>query len=404
MAGLLDGVRVVEAAILLVGDHLGMLLGDEGADVVKIESPGLGDYIRDHMGAIAPRCSPFHLYVNRNKRSLSLDLKREEAQEVLRRLVIDADVFVTGFAADNPARLGMGYEQVRAIKPDIVYCQATGFGARGPYATLPAHGGMMNALVAAPLLGRDRDGHAREVADPTRRPAADGVIVGPLYAAFAVASALLRRERTGEGAYIDISCADAVLASSWLTSLLEMNQERLQRVAMPASDIGGVTARYAYYGTADDKYILFCPEELKFWRRFCDAIDRPDLLERHDDSVITDFGDDPELYDELQRIFDTRTQRVWIELFLELGIPGAPALGLAELGDDPHITARRMLLDEHHPDAGLFHTLADPIRVDGEEFALRTHAARVGEHTDAVLAELGYSGSQIEGLRAGRVV
>ena len=120
-----------------MGDHLGMLLGDEGADVVKIESPGLGDYIRDHMGAIVPRYSPFHLYVNRNKRSLSLDLKREEAQEVLHRLVSDADVFITGFAADNPARLGMGYEQLRAIKPDIIYCQATGFGSPWPLRDAP---------------------------------------------------------------------------------------------------------------------------------------------------------------------------------------------------------------------------------------------------------------------------
>ncbi len=144
--------------------------------MVKIESPGPGDYIRDHMGAIAPRHSPFHLYVNRNKRSLSLDLERADGQEVLRQLIVDADVFVTGFAADNPARLGMGYEQLRTIKPDIIYCQA------------------------ADVAARDEP------------------------------------ESTA-------TCRE------------------------PATDIGGVTARCASYDTADDRYILFCAEELELWRR-----------------------------------------------------------------------------------------------------------------------------------------
>jgi crotonobetainyl-CoA:carnitine CoA-transferase CaiB-like acyl-CoA transferase len=401
MSGLLEGVKVVEAAVLLTGDYFGMLLADEGAEVVKIESPGLGDYIRDHMGAVAPHYSPFHLFVNRNKKSVTLDMKRPEGKEVFARIAADADVFITGFTADTPARLGMGYEQLRAIKPDIVYAQATGFGARGPYATIPTHGSMMNALVASPQLEMV-DGHVRTA--PGGGGGAQGVVIGPLFAAYAVAAALYRRERTGEGCYIDVSCADAVLASSWPGFAVSRNREGLEMVAMSPLVYGGVAARYAYYETSDRKYILFCPEEKKFWQRFCELVDSPALVAKHDDSVVTDFGEDPELWDQLQEIFHTRTQTEWIDDFIRLGIPGAPALGPDELADDPHLQARGMLFDEVHPVAGRFHTLANPVLVDGQEFSVRVPSPALGEHTDEVLGSVGYSPEELADLRAAGVI
>jgi hypothetical protein len=130
MVGLLDGVKVVEAAVLLTGDYLGMLLADEGADVVKVETPGVGDWIRDHMGEVVPRYSPYHLFVNRNKRSVTLNLKSPEGHAALGRLVSDADAFVTGFTGDVPKRLGIGYDDIRAIKPDII--------VEGPVTDVPA--------------------------------------------------------------------------------------------------------------------------------------------------------------------------------------------------------------------------------------------------------------------------
>jgi crotonobetainyl-CoA:carnitine CoA-transferase CaiB-like acyl-CoA transferase len=400
VSGLLDGVRVVEAAVLLTGDYLGMLLGDEGADVIKMEAPPLGDYIRDHMGAIAPRHSPYHLYVNRNKRSVAVNLKSEGGQDVLRRLIAGADVFITGFTADTPTRLGMGYEQLQAIKPDIVYCQATGFGADGPYASIPTHGGMMNALVAAPPLHMGKDG--RVVIGPDQSP--QGVVVGPLFAAYAVAAALYRRERTGAPSYIDVACSDSVLAATWPTTMLGLNDDRLVRVAMPArQEEGGVQARYTYYETSDGKYVLFCPEEKRFWASFCHAVDRPDLIAKHDDSVVTDFGNDPELLDELQRIFHTRTQHQWVALCRQLHVPGAPALRLHELGDDPHLQARGMVVDAHHPIAGRFRTLGHPIRTGDFAAAGRLPAPTMGQHTNEVLSELGYGPTEISALRAAGV-
>jgi formyl-CoA transferase len=171
---------------------------------------------------------------------------------------------------------------------------------------------------------------------------------------------------------------------------------------MPAKD--GVQARYTYYQTRDHKYILFCPEEKQFWLRFCDAISRPDLAARHDDSVVTDFGNDLDLLDELQKVFHTRTQVEWVELFRDRHVPGAPALALEELSSDPHVTARAMLLTETHPVAGSFTTLGNPIQVQGCDMQMRIPAPALGEHTEMVLAELGYDRAQRAALREAGVV
>ncbi len=405
MTGLLEGVKVVEAALLLTGDYLGMLLADEGADVVKVESPGLGDYIRDHVGEVAPRYSPFHLFVNRNKRSLSLDMKTRQGAEIFARLMADADVFVTGFTGNVPTKLGMGYDQLRAIKPDIVYVQATGFGAEGPYASLPTHGQMMNALVASQAMELGPDGHARQKTPRSRlAEVSDGVVLGPLFAAYAVAGALFRRERTGAGAYFDVSCADAVLAGSWVDSLLKLNEGRYRKHAMPPALEGRPAARYNYYATSDGKFLLFCPEELRFWSSFCNAVGRPELIATHDPELVVDYGDNQDLYDELQRIFLTRTLDEWMELFIANRIPGAPALTVDQVTDDPHVRFRQMIVEEQHPVAGAFRTLASPIRRPGEVFEIRVPAPAVGEHTDAVLSELGFGLDEIAALRADGVV
>src|SRR5258708_27679615 len=145
MIRLLQGVRVIESAMLLTGDHLGTLLGDLGADVIKVERPPAGDYIRDFLGQIRPRYSPAHVQVNKNKRSVGLDLRQPESLEVFWRLMATADVFVDGAAGDAAASLGIGYEEQRRRKPDIIYCQVSGYGA-GPYAGVPTHGALMNAL------------------------------------------------------------------------------------------------------------------------------------------------------------------------------------------------------------------------------------------------------------------
>lgn len=405
MTGLLRGVKVVEAAVLLVGDFLGMLLGDEGADVIKLEQPGSGDYVRRILGQFAPGYSPFHVVVNRNKRSLTLDPRSPDGAEVLRRLIADTDVFVTGHVADVPAKLGLDYDSLRAINPGIVYCQATGFGATGPYATIPTHGAMTEKLGGAPTLAMGEAGRVVEVEPGLPH---SGVLLGPLYGAYAVAAALVRRERTGEGSSIDISCSDAVVAASWSRSTPLLNESKLQHVdevaPFPAGGLASA-AKYTYYETSDRQYVMFCCIERKFWDNFCTVAGRPDLMPRHSNVTVVDYGeDDFDLMAELQRVFHTKTLAEWTALFVEHDIPASPAVAITGAADDPHLRARGIIVDEHHPAVGDLRVVGNPILTRGETFTVERHAPALSEHTDEILAELGFAPDRVDDLRSRGVI
>ena len=162
MTGLLDGIRVLEVAVLFNGDIVGQHLGDLGAEVIKIESPGRGDYLRDMLGQIAPHQSPAHLQVNRNKRSITLDVRTDAGREVFWKLFETADIFVDGLLSGACDRMGIGYAEQRRRKPSIVYCHCSGFGDTGEYRAIPTHGQMMNAAAAAVSVGLDSDGFVRQ--------------------------------------------------------------------------------------------------------------------------------------------------------------------------------------------------------------------------------------------------
>lgn len=401
MAGLLKGVKVLESAVLLTGDYLGMLLADQGAEVIKVEQPGTGDYLRHFTGMIGPANSAFHLFVNRNKKSVTIDMRAEEGQALFYRLLADADVFMTGNIADTPAKLGMDYETLRAIKPDIVYCQATGFGATGPYATIPTHGQMMDALGGVTPVEMQANGFVERADRYPNNRAGHGVAVGPPYAAYGIAAALFRRERTGQGAYIDVSCADAILASSWAGSLHVLNRDRVTGL----NPRGEGRAKYQFYQARDGSYLLFCGIEPKFWRNFCNAAGRPDLIVADfSEGSVVDFGNDVGLRRELQQVFATKTRDEWVAIFREHDIAAGPVTDPTNVGDDPHMKYREMVLETVHPAAGPFTTLGDPIKVAGEAFELGLPAPALGEHTDEVLARLGLSAAEIGGLRARNVI
>jgi crotonobetainyl-CoA:carnitine CoA-transferase CaiB-like acyl-CoA transferase len=401
MIKLLEGVRVLECAVLFNGDQTGRIMADLGADVIKVESPGVGDYLRDFLGQITPHHSPAHLYVNRGKRSTTIDLRSDAGREVFFRLLADTDIFVDGFAGDACDRLGIGYEAQRAVKPDIIYCQCSGFGARGPYAQLPTHGQMMGALGGGVELRMGEDGLVEEVGG-----FGDGTVVGATYAALTAVAALHSRDRTGQGARIDAAGSDAVLSTVWFGPVYQWNDSRLvDRSSVPRAPEGGPNAKYFFYQTKDEKYLLFCGIEHKFWDNFCRAVGREDLLEAKDERAPVDFGrGQTGLAPILQEIFHQRTLAEWVDVALEADIAMGPANQLPDLLSDPHLAAREIIVETVDPHAGPFTTVGWPAPVDGQPFEVTRPAPLLGEHTDQVLKASGYSESEIEDLRARKVV
>lgn len=408
MTNLLSGVRVLESAILLNGDTLGMHLADLGAEVIKVEAPAGGDYLRDILGQIVPGHSPAHLQVNKNKRSMALDLRSDEGRDVFWRLHETADVFIDGFAGSATDRLGIGYEEQQKRKPDIVYCQYTGFGRTGPYAGIPTHGQMMNAEAGAVTLethddGFVRIGENRELMWGTSI-GGDGTAAGAIHAAFQVVAALLRRDRTGQGAHLDASAADAVISQGWIGATYGLNYDRItDHTGLRAPGSESLTgAKYQYYETADAKYVLFCCIEPKFWTRFCEVADRSDLTDRTVEAGAIDFGrDDHDLRTELQGIIGARSQAEWIEVAIEHRLPIGPAhQGVASLREDPHLAERQIIVEGEHPVAGPFTYVGAPVIVDGRPYPNPRPAPSHGGDTRDILAELGYSVEQIDQLEA----
>jgi crotonobetainyl-CoA:carnitine CoA-transferase CaiB-like acyl-CoA transferase len=413
MSGLLDGVRVLEVAVLFNGDLVGQHLGDLGADVIKIESPGRGDYLRDMLGQIAPHQSPAHLQVNRNKRSVTLDVRADEGRELFWNLLDRSDVFVDGLLSGACDRMGIGYDEQRKRKPSIVYCHCSGFGAKGRYAAIPTHGQMMNAAAAAVTVAVDDDGFVRQRPNDElmygTSGGGDGTTAAAVHAALRTVAALVRRDRTGDGAFLDAAGADAVIAQGWIGAVYGWNAQRLtDRTGLrPPGTPAFNSARYQYYATSDARFVLFCAIEPKFWNRFCAAIGRPEL--NADDAPVgapVEFahGDDA-LRRELQHVFATRTQQEWVALAIEHDVPIGPAhQGVGSLLDDDHLRARDIVVEGEHPVAGPFTYVGSPVIVDGERFEVRLPAPGLGEHTDAVLAEIGVDVGQLARLRAERIV
>jgi len=392
---LLDGLRVVEAA-LLAPNMLGMHLADLGADVIKVEDPGAGDYTR-HVGAAKQgELSFLHLRWNRGKRSSVIDLRTPEGADVFRDLVMSAEVVIEGMRAGALERRGLGYRALRELKPSIVFCSISGLGQTGPYRDLATHGVAYDAYAGHATPEVTDDGF---VAIP-RRYFDIGTQAGGLYATIGVLAAVIRARATGEGAYLDVAQADA--AVSW-------NATRLDPLLSGAAPIGArgpdlqESVRYQYYETSDERTILFAASERHFFRRFCKAVGRDDL-ESESDAEFGEHGrGDLVLRRKLRDLFKTRTQAEWVALFIEHDVPGGPVNAAAELVDDPQFADRAQIVEHEHPEAGPLRLLGTPIHTE-EPIVQVGPAPSQGEHTDEILHELGYDDRRIRALREREII
>jgi alpha-methylacyl-CoA racemase len=376
----MDGMRVLDLTRLLPGGVCTMMLGDLGADVVKIEDPVAGDYSR-WLGPQIKGQGVFFRMNNRGKRSIILNLKDERGQAVLKKLVETADVLVEGFRPGVMARLGCDYDALKAVNSKLVYCSLSGWGADGPYAQMGNHD--LNYVSVAGMTG------AMEMSQVMGGQIAD--IGGAYIAVSGILAALLRRERTGEGAYIDTGLSEAALPFSLY------NWVEAQALGLDG-EVGGLSggqACYRVYQSSDGRALALGALEEKFWTNFCNAVKRPDLIEGY-----TDPGRQEYLITEVSGIFGMKTADEWREHLADVDCCFTVANQPGEISDDPHYQARGML--GHFEDGTPW--MRSPVRLSESDPQPMNHIPGYGEHTEVILKDAGYSKEELATLKDESVI
>ena len=388
---LLSGVRVLDLSLQLPGPFCTMMMADYGAEVVKIDEPS--PRARNPFAAEDPGTGPLDRYLNRGKKSVTLNLKSAEGQEIFRKMAATADVVVEGFRPGVVKRLGVDYETLSAANPGLVYCSISGYGQTGPMRDVAGHD--VNYLSYAGVLGLS----GRPEDPPTLLPVQVGdVYGGSMMALSGILMALLSRQRTGKGAWIDISMTDGSVASLAIpASNLLGGGIPQERGALP---LVGMLPCYDAYRCADGGYVSLGGLEPWFWKKLVTRLGREDF-----DELQYAAGESAEgVRRDLQAIFLGKARDEWIRLFEGEDVCISPVLSLDEAMSHPNTVARRMVVDVGSPLGGTEPQLGLPIKIAGEEERAPGRAPRLGEHDDPVLEELGYSGEEIAGLRARGVI
>lgn len=384
----LNGVRVLDLTRLLPGGYATLLMADLGADVVKVEEPGKGDYIR-WMPPVVGESSSGHIALNRNKRSITLNLKTEEGRAVLLQIVPEFDVLIESFRPGVMGRLGVGWDDLRAVHPGLIYCALSGYGQTGPRAGAAGHD--INYIGYAGVLSIN--------GPEGGPPVPPGVQVGDLAgggmaAVIAVLGALLRRARTGEGGFCDIAMADG--AFSWLSihaASFVATGEVPQRGLMHLS---GAYPCYRVYPAADG-WVAVGALEPQFWRNLCDVLERPDLV----DDAFAMGERRAEVIASLEALFARRSRAEWMELFEGRDACMSPVNDIAEAFADPQLRHRGMVVEAEVPGTGRWSHVGDPIGLGGgPDNIVRRPPPGLGEHTEEVLRDCGIGADDIGRLRA----
>jgi crotonobetainyl-CoA:carnitine CoA-transferase CaiB-like acyl-CoA transferase len=388
--GPLTGIRILDLTSVVNGAYATQILADQGADVIKLEDPGGnrgggGDIMRwpGHVPDGAPKdLGPIFLSINRNKRSLLLDLKTDSARRALARLIRTCDVFAASVRYDALERLGLGYAAVKAIRPDIVYVHAAGFGSEGPYAGEPANDDLIQSMCGmADLLPRT-DGNPTPRILPTL--AADKV--SGLFMAQAVTAALLHRARSGEGQFVEVPMLECV------TSFLLVEHLYDHTFEPPTGQWGypRVINPYRKPFKTKDGYIGLLPYTDRQWDQFFEVAGWAETVAR--DPRFADhrtrMRHTHELYALVETVTGTRTTAEWLALLKPLSIPVARTNTLDELEDDPHLMAVGLFEHYDHPDLGTYKQVRPPVKFSATPSNIRRHPPTLGQHTDEVLAEI----------------
>ena len=392
MSGPLNGIRVIDMTSMLSGPAATMMLGDQGADVIKVESPR-GDQVRT-MQRSDDGVPPSFYSINRSKRSIVLDLKQETGREVLKRLVATADVFIQNFRPGVIERMGFGEDAVRNLKPDIVFVSISGFGETGPYSSQRVYDPIIQALCGLADIQADQD---------TGRPKMVRTVIPDkttaVTAAQAVTAALFHRERTGEGQHIRLSMLDTMVAYLWPEAISGLTF--VDREIDPAAGQMGLDLVFE----TQDGFISAGAVSDSEWQGLCRALDRIDLI------------DDPRFSTASTRVENTSERRAFMsdeiakwpreQILARLkaeDVPGAPILSRREILSDPQIIENRMIQTDEHPGLGKVRQPRPAARFDKSPSGIQRPAPRLGENTREVLVEAGYGPDDIDGMLDGGTI
>ena len=397
----LSGFRVIESSLLgpaAITTHL----ADLGADVIKVESPS-GDYVREMTWPIIDGVSLLHLHINRGKKSLTLDLRTEEGVEVYKDLVKGADAVVEAMRPGSLARRGLGYEDLSAVNPRIVFCNISGYGMTGPYQTLPSHGIAFDTWAGIINPAYDDEGFCY-----IPEHASIGMHSGPMMGALGILAGVLRARETGKGCMMEIGQSDAAAYMDWYRSESWMAYERPEDVVTgnkaddyerrePGTKGMREGVRYQMYESSDG-HVLFMASEQAFWKNFCECVDRPDFFEKWPGSKFADHArGNRELQAELRDIFKSKSSEEWIRLGDEKNFPIAPVNTPKTIAEDPQFRERFPIYPHETHGADM---LPFPLKIQNESVQPPSHAPTVGENNEEVLSEtLGYGATKIQELK-----
>jgi crotonobetainyl-CoA:carnitine CoA-transferase CaiB-like acyl-CoA transferase len=389
-SGPLAGVRVLDLSRILSGPFATMIFADLGADVIKLENPRTGDDTREWAPPYQGDQSAYFLSVNRNKRGVAVDLKTERGRDVALRLADRADVLMENFRPGTAGRLGLGYDELSARNPRLIYASISGFGQTGPYASEPGYDAIAQALGGLMSVTGEADG------EPVRVGNSAADLFAAMWAAIGILAALHARHTTGRGEWIDISLLDGQIASlTYLAGGYFASGEVPRRYGSAHPSI----VPYQALRTGDGHLMVAVGNDA-LWRRFAPLVGLPELVD--DPRFATNpqrVANRAELIGRIETSLAAKDSAAWAEELSRAGIPAAAINGIDAALVHPQVQAREMVLTTEHPTAGTLRMTGSPIKLSQYKATVRRPPPTLGEHTDEVLSELGYSASDVEAMR-----
>ena len=391
----LEGLKIVDLSRFIAGPYCTMKLGDMGAEIIKVETPGKGDDSRELGPPFVNGESAYYLSFNRNKKSITLNLRTEQAKKILSELISEADIFVENFRAGVTAQMGLTYEDVKKINAQIIYCSITGFGHNSPYREKPSFDVMIQGESGLMSITGFPDG------PPQRLGVAIADIMGGCHAVEGILLALLVRQKTGQGQFVDVSLIDAIIA------ILTYQAGHFLATGEAPLRVGNrhpMITPYESFETRDG-YVIFAVGNQRLWESFVRVLGRPGLNDDPRFAAMADRNRHPgELKEILESITTQKTTEEWIKIMEEAGVPCGRIRTIDQVLTDPHVAAREMVVEKEHPTAGKIKLIGVPVKLSLTPGEVSVPPPALGQHTGEILTRLGYTEQQIMRFREAGII